>query len=144
MGLRQYSSPSKKIINDSTEDVKSGDDGKDDGIKGPGKLATSSMQFRAMGKFKRANKNANKILTSGNENKIEKTEKRTRRPTNISTAKMHQYLREEYVTEELPRLSPHSTEKYFGENAKDKFFATYRQLKQRGEVSLCRKLIVFM
>ena len=120
--------------------TKSGDDGIDDSNKDElvGKLASSSMQFKAVGKFKRANKNANKILTGGGDdkdnNKIDKIEKRTRRPTNVSTAKMHKYLRDEYVTEELPLLSPRHSEKYFGDTAKDQFFSTYQQLKQRGEV----------
>jgi hypothetical protein len=116
--------------------TKSGDDEIDEGNSG--KLASSSMQFKAMGKFKRANKIANKILTGGNSdkdnNKAEKIEKRARRPTNVSTAQMHKYLRDEYVTEELPLLSPRSSDKYFGDTAKDKFFSTYQQLKQRGQV----------
>jgi len=135
MGLRQYNSRSSSSnINDVA--IKSGDDEIDDGNYG--KLASSSMQFKAMGKFKLASKNANKILIGGSSdkdnNKVEKIEKRARRPTNVSTKEMHQYLRDEYVTEELPLLSPRSSDKYFGDIAKDKFFSTYQQLKQRGQV----------
>jgi len=135
MGLRQYNSRSSSSnINDVA--TKSGDDEIDDGNYG--KLASSSMQFKAMGKFKLASKNANKILigdsSDKDNNKVEKIEKRARRPTNVSTKQMHQYLRDEYVTEELPLLSPRSSDKYFGDIAKDKFFSTYQQLKQRGQV----------
>ena len=136
MGLRQYNSSSNSSSNINDVATKSGDDEIDDGNYG--KLASSSMQFKAMGKFKLASKNANKILIGGSSdkdnNKVEKIEKRARRPTNVSTARMHKYLRDEYVTEELPLLSPRSSDKYFGDTAKDKFFSTYQQLKQRGQV----------
>lgn len=53
-----------------------------------------------------------------------------------SAAQMNTFLHAQYASTDLPRLTKDQTKNYFGTTGTENFFATYRELKGRGEVLL--------